>query len=80
MQYVLLIYGDDADWDARTDDDVRALTRVRRLSSDLRARESCPRRRAAAGATATTVRVRNGDTLVTDGPFAETKECSAAST
>jgi hypothetical protein len=24
--------------------------------------------------TATTVRVRNGDTLVTDGPFAETKE------
>jgi hypothetical protein len=25
-------------------------------------------------ATATTVRVRNGETLVTDGPFAETKE------
>jgi hypothetical protein len=24
--------------------------------------------------TATTVRVRNGETLVTDGPFAETKE------
>jgi hypothetical protein len=26
------------------------------------------------GATATTVRVRNGETIVTDGPFAETKE------
>jgi hypothetical protein len=25
-------------------------------------------------ATATTVRVRNGETMVTDGPFAETKE------
>jgi hypothetical protein len=28
-------------------------------------------------ATATTVRVRNGKTSVTDGPFAETKECLA---
>jgi hypothetical protein len=26
------------------------------------------------GATATTVRQRNGETLITDGPFAETKE------
>jgi hypothetical protein len=28
-------------------------------------------------ATATTVRVRNGKVSVTDGPFAETKECLA---
>ena len=30
--------------------------------------------------TATTVRVGDGEALVTDGPFAETKEPSAAST
>ena len=30
--------------------------------------------RLAPGTTATTVRVQNGDTLTTDGPFAETKE------
>src|SRR6202012_2005792 len=33
-----------------------------------------PRGRREGGETATTVRVRDGETLVTDGPFTETKE------
>ena len=77
MQYMLLIYSDDAELGASTDDELRALyagvrprwaTTSRAGEAHLAAR-SCSR-----CATATTVQVRNGDTLVTDGPFAETKE------
>jgi hypothetical protein len=76
MQYMLLIYGDEAAWNARTDADLDALNEgYSGLTRDLRAAG----RLAGAGelqptGTATTVRVRTGDTIVSDGPFAETKE------
>jgi hypothetical protein len=76
MQYMLLIYGDEAAWNARTGDDLAALNDgYSGLTRDLQAAgklggasELQPT------ATATTVRVRTGDTIVSDGPFAETKE------
>jgi hypothetical protein len=76
MQYMLLIYGDEAGWNARTDDERRALNQgYEGLTRDLQAAGKL------AGAselqpvgTATTLRVRNGDAIVSDGPFAETKE------
>jgi len=72
MKYVALIYADPNGWDAVPEDEQqRIMERYMALS----------REPAAVGGdqlqdsdTATTVRVRDGETLTTDGPFAETKE------
>ena len=76
MQYMLLIYGDEAKWMARTEDDIKALDAgYASLMRDLEAEKKL-----AGGSelqpvgTATTIKIRNGDTIVSDGPFAETKE------
>jgi hypothetical protein len=76
MQYLLLIYGDESQWDALSDDDRNGIYReYGQFGADLREQS-----RFLGGeqlqpvATATTVQVRDGDTLVSDGPFAETKE------
>ncbi len=76
MQYMCLIYGDEQ---ARlgmseTDrnemiGDYGAFTESIRKSGNMLAGDALE-----PTTTATTVRVRNGETLVTDGPFAETKE------
>jgi hypothetical protein len=76
MQYMLLIYGDEKAWGTMSDTEIQqvyaaymdyskelAASGVLRGGSEL-----------APTATATTVRVRNGKVLTTDGPFAETKE------
>jgi hypothetical protein len=76
MQYALLIYADEAGWEEAQDSERAAmLAQYVELARDLRARgqllggeELCP------VATATSVRVREGDTIVSDGPFTETKE------
>jgi hypothetical protein len=76
MQYLLLIYSDESVWESLSDEERQAIYReYGRLNSDLRVQEKL-----VAGdelqpvATATSVQVRNGDTVVSDGPFAETKE------
>ncbi len=76
MQYALLIYGDEDVPERRTDDDRTACyaessgyTAGLRTDGKLLGGEELQ-----PVATATAVRVRNGDTLVSDGPFAETKE------
>ena len=73
MQYALLIYGEERD--APEDERRETLERYFALNRDLRAagkllggEELQP------VGSATTVRVRDGDTIVGDGPFAETKE------
>ena len=76
MQYLLLIYGTEGQWESRSDDEREAIYQeYYSLSNDLReqnklvsANELQPT------STATTVRVRDAESLVTDGPFAETKE------
>jgi hypothetical protein len=72
MKYALLIYGAEADWtdlpDAERDAmyaEYAAVTATPGISGGTELE---------AAATATTVRVQNGETLTTDGPFAETKE------
>ena len=76
MLYMLLIYADETEWAASSEGAQTAVMREHeRLEADLRAAgkyKGC-------GAlqptnSATTVRVRGGKTLVSDGPFAETKE------
>jgi len=72
MKYLLLVYGEEEKM-ARVDD-------LSCLAFDKSVRDSghCIASEALQPvATATTVRVRGGKSVVTDGPFAETKECLA---
>jgi hypothetical protein len=76
MRYMLLMYRDETWWDAKPEGE---RTAIRQLAIDtsepLRSRGIV-----LAGdpllptSTATTVRMRNGKPVTTDGPFAETKE------
>ena len=76
MKYMLLIYSSENGWDELTEDERQALYReYGKLSEDLRAAGSfVDGSELQPVSTATTVRVRDGGSLVTDGPFAETKE------
>jgi hypothetical protein len=76
MQYMLLIYNDERAWAALDEEERNTIVgEYFALSEELRAAGAY-----VAGAplqatdTASTIRVRDGDQLVTDGPFAETKE------
>jgi hypothetical protein len=74
MKVLALIYGDEARWESASEEDRNAmLARYLAFGESANGKivdgaELAPTR------TATTVRVRNGETLVSDGPFAETKE------
>ena len=76
MQYMLLIYGDESGWESITEDERNALyAEYGKFTSDLREQgklvSSDELQRTS---TATSVRVRDGEALITDGPFADTKE------
>ena len=72
MQYLALIYGDEARWEALAPEDrERELGEYAALSQADVTRGG---NELDSIATATTVRVRDDETLVTDGPFAELKE------
>jgi hypothetical protein len=80
MKYALLIYGDDSGWIDLSDDEkaeLRAqemprwlalMDELQKADPNLAGYELDGRR------TAKVVRVRDGERIVTDGPFAETKE------
>jgi hypothetical protein len=79
MKYMLLIYEREADWDALTEAEQRAeMGEYDRFSDDIRTTGNylaqVPPAPLAPTTTATTVRVRDGKTMLTDGPFAETRE------
>jgi hypothetical protein len=76
MRYLLLLYGDEAQWANATPEDIQR---------DMDAYAAFGREVTEAGAfvagegleatnAATTVRIRDGETSLTDGPFAETRE------
>lgn len=76
MKYMLLIHENEKDWAALGDAETRQLMgEYRRFTEEIRASGHL-----VGGAqlqptsTATSVRIRNGQRLVTDGPFAETHE------
>ncbi|HEX7055162.1 MAG TPA: YciI family protein [Burkholderiales bacterium] len=72
MKYLCLVYGEE--------EKMRQVDDLHCLAFDRSVRESghCVASEALEPvATATTVRVRNGKVAITDGPFAETKECLA---
>jgi hypothetical protein len=76
VQYALLIYGEERVWEARSEDEQNALhADYGTLTSDLRSQgKLVGGEELQPSTTATSVQVRNGNTVVTDGPFAETKE------
>lgn len=69
MKYLCLVYGDEAKMREMDDNECAAYGNGIRASGALVAAEALQ-----PVETATTVRVRNGEVSVTDGPFAETKE------
>jgi hypothetical protein len=76
MQYLLLIYANEAEADKMREsghkdmmDAYRSFTQSIIEKGNFKAGDALQRT-----SNATTVRVRNGKTLTTDGPFAETRE------
>ena len=76
MQYMALIYADETAWETLDDDARAAVYRgYRELADDARAAGvMLGGDELASTRDATTVRVREGQSLVVDGPYAETKE------
>jgi hypothetical protein len=72
VQYALLIYGSGEGWEQLSKEEREAQTQ------EYMALSQRPETRGGADlgdlSSATTVRANNGETLTTDGPFAETKE------
>jgi hypothetical protein len=69
MKYLCLVYMDEKDLDKVPDSDCMAFGESLRGRGQVIAAEALR-----SVQTATTVRVRQGKTTMTDGPFAETKE------
>src|SRR5687768_2366455 len=76
MQYMLLIYDDEAKWGRMSKEESQALmAEYFAYTDELRnAGAFVSGEPLELTATAKTVHVRNGERFVTDGPFAETKE------
>ena len=80
MRYALLIYTDQSSWDSMTDEEKAAgraedLPRWYALFDELkRADPNAGGMELEAAGEAKVVKIRDGRTIVTDGPYAETKE------
>jgi hypothetical protein len=72
MKYMALIYGNADAWNALPQEEQQRVTE--RYMALAREPVTLGGDQLEDPDTATTVRVRDGETLVTDGPFAETKE------
>jgi len=72
LKYLCLVYGEEKDIAAMSDDKCMAHDQALRNNGQCLASEALEPVR-----TARTVRVRQGKVSITDGPFAETKECLA---
>ena len=80
MKYAMLVYSDQSSWEALSEDEaarLRAESMPRWISAvrgDGEGRSDREGRELESASEAKVVRVVDGKTVVTDGPFAETKE------
>ncbi len=75
MRYLLLLYTNEAEWAALGEPEEAIIQDHMRVIDDLKKKGTYETSDALQPiASATTVRVRAGKPLVSDGPFAETKE------
>jgi hypothetical protein len=72
VQYALLIYDDPSQWEGIGEDDYKAIYADYVAVSNLPATQSGQQLQPVD--TARSVRVKDGERVVTDGPFADTKE------
>jgi hypothetical protein len=80
MKYALLVYTDQSDWQALSDEEsarmrAESMPKWNALFAEIgKADPNVISRELASASEAKVVRVVDGKTVVTDGPFAETKE------
>jgi hypothetical protein len=76
MQYMLLIYGDEKAWFSMPEAEMKKAYQAYMTYTDELVKSGVMRGGSELKpiSTATTVRVQNGKTTTTDGPYAETKE------
>jgi len=74
VKVMALIYGNEAAWEALTPEEGKELDARHRAFAKLAGDRIVTGAELAPTRAATTVRVRDGQTVITDGPFAETKE------
>jgi hypothetical protein len=76
MKYMLLIYDDPKVWERLSQEETgKLMADYRQLSEDLKAKgQYVAGSQLMPTTSATSVQVRSGKRLVTDGPFAETRE------
>jgi len=76
MKYMLLIHDNEQSWGALSDDEQKQIMAdYRRFTEEIRTSgHYLTGSQLQPTAMATSVRVRNGKRMVTDGPFAETRE------
>jgi len=76
MKYLLLVYGQESDWANLTPEQNAAMMQeYGQFAQEITQKgKNLGSNRLKPVATATTVRIRDGKRLITDGPFAETKE------
>ena len=74
MKVLVLIYGNEEKWEALTPEEAEEVHAQHRAFAAVAAAKVVTGAELAPTEAATTVRVRDGQTVVTDGPFAETKE------
>jgi len=76
VEFLALVYGDPDSWESLSDDErSEAYEGYVAVSRDAQAAGALvDANELESTAAATSVRVRNGDALVTDGPYAEVKE------
>jgi hypothetical protein len=74
VKVIALIHGDEGRWDSFSDEERTAVYEQYRAFGQKAGGKVLDGAELAPTRSATTVRVRNGETVVTDGPFAETKE------
>jgi hypothetical protein len=74
MKVLALIYGDESRWDSLSGGEREAVYDRYRAFAAVAAAKIVDGAELAPTSAATTVRIRDGQNVVTDGPFAETKE------
>jgi hypothetical protein len=76
MQYLLLIYSNEKEFDAQPKPELaKMMAEFNEFSADVaKSKHLVGGNRLQSVATATTVRIRGGKNQITDGPFAETRE------
>jgi hypothetical protein len=74
VKVLALIYGDESRWEGLGEQEREEVYNRYRAFAAVAAAKIVDGAELAPTSAATTVRVRDGETVVTDGPFAETKE------